>query len=172
LCWTEVPWRLDDLRRQRNHRHRGLIRSLYSSRGPVFDPRRGIRGIPASSHGLLFEILGPFIETFGYLALVLSFAFGVLDLEFFLLFVAVAIFYGIFVSIGAVLLEEVSCRRYLGWVDLSKLLVFSLVENLGYRQLLSLYKVKASWDAIRRRRHGDVMEGDGHRGAAKVSPVL
>lgn len=161
VCWTEVPRRLDDLRRQRDHTHRGLIQTLWANRGLTFNPRYGALGMLAFPRAFLFEILGPFVETLGYLAMILSIALGIIDLEFFLLFFAVAILYGIFLSIGAVLLEEVSSRRYPGWVDLSKLLVFSVVENLGYRQLLSLYKAKALWDVIRGRRHWGVMEGDG-----------
>jgi len=161
VCWTEAPRRLDDLRRQRNRWHRGLIRTLWANRGVMFNPRYGTLGMLAFPHAFLFEVLGPFVETLGYLAVILSFALGILDLEFFLLFLAVAILYGIFLSISAVLLEELSLRRYPGWVDLSKLLVFSVVENFGYRQLLSLFKVKAFWDVIRCRRQWRVMERDG-----------
>ena len=63
-----------------------------------------------------------------------------------------AILYGVFLSVSAVLLEEMSFRRYPGWLDLRKLIVFGVVENFGYRQLLALYKIKAFWDVIRRRR--------------------
>jgi cellulose synthase/poly-beta-1,6-N-acetylglucosamine synthase-like glycosyltransferase len=161
VCWTEVPHRLDDLRRQRSRWHRGLIQTLWANRGVMFNPRYGTLGVLAFPHAFLFEMLGPFVETLGYLAVMLSFALGILDLEFFLLFLAVAILYGILLSISAVLLEELSLRRYPGWVDLSKLLVFSVVENFGYRQLLSLFKVKAFWDVIRRRRQWRVMERDG-----------
>ena len=53
------------------------------------------------------------------------------------MFLAVAIFYGMFLSIAAILLEEISFRRYPGWIDLTKLLAYSILENFGYRQLLS-----------------------------------
>ncbi|HJQ98333.1 MAG TPA: hypothetical protein VJ826_08455, partial [Candidatus Polarisedimenticolaceae bacterium] len=71
---------------------------------------------------------------------------------FFLLFLAVSVLYGIFLSVAAILLEEVSFRRYPGWVDLVKLFTYGVLENFGYRQLLSAMKVKAFWDAVRRRR--------------------
>ena len=80
------------------------------------------------------------------------FLLGILDVQFFLMFLAVAVLYGMFLSIAAVLLEEISFRRYPGWVDLTKLLAYSVIENFGYRQLLAAMKVKAFWDAIRRRR--------------------
>ena len=82
----------------------------------------------------------------------ISFALGILNVEFFLLFVAVAVLYGVFLSIAAILLEEISFRRYPGWIDLSKLIVFGILENFGYRQMLAFFKVKAFWDVVRRRR--------------------
>jgi hypothetical protein len=111
----------------------------------------------------LFEMLGPFIELLGYAAVVLSFALGILNLDFFVLFVTVAILYGIFLSIAAILLEEISFRRYPGWVDLTKLLVFGILENFGYRQLLAFFKVKAFWDIVLRRRTWGRMERAGFR---------
>ncbi len=165
VCWTEVPRRVGVLARQRNRWHRGLVQTLLGNRGMLFNPRYGTLGMLAFPHAFLFEMLGPFVEILGYVVVLLSFLLGILNIEFFLLFLAVAILYGIFLSIAAVLLEEISFRRYPGWVDLSKLLVFSIVENFGYRQMLSLFKVKAFWDVLRRRRAWGRMERDGFRRA-------
>ena len=169
VCWTEVPSKLAVLRRQRNRWHRGLVQTLWNNRGIMFNPRYGSLGMLAFPHAFLFEMLGPFVETLGYVVVLVSFLLGILNVEFFLLFVAVAILYGIFLSVAAVLLEEISFRRYPGWVDLSKLLVFSIIENFGYRQMLSLFKVKAFWDVIRRRRAWGEMERDGFRPAVEPS---
>ena len=168
VCWTEVPRKISDLRRQRNRWHRGLIRALWANRDVMFNPHYGSLGMLAFPHAFLFEMLGPFVETLGYLAVILSYLLGMLNIEGFLLFLAVAILYGIFLSIGAVLLEEISFRRYPGWVDLSKLLVFSVIENFGYRQMLAVFKVKAFWEVIRRRRQWGAMERDGFRAAAEA----
>ncbi len=61
------------------------------------------------------------------------------------------------------LLEEISFRRYPGWIDLSKLIVFGILENFGYRQLLALFKLKALWDVVRRRRGWGEMDREGFR---------
>ena len=63
------------------------------------------------------------------------------------LFLAVAILYGMTLSVAAVLLEEISFRRYPAWTDLVKLFTFALIENLGYRQMLSVFKMRAFGDA-------------------------
>jgi hypothetical protein len=111
----------------------------------------------------LFELLGPVVETLGYVVVILSFVLGLINLKFFLMFVAVAILYGTFLSIAAILLEEISFRRYPGWMDLSKLILFSILENLGYRQLLSLFKVKAFWDVLLGRKTWGRMDRTGFR---------
>ena len=152
VCWTEIPNSVRVLARQRNRWHRGLVQTLWAHRSMMLNPRYGGIGLFAFPYFVCFEMLGPFVETLGYLVVLLSFFLGVLDLQFLLLFVAAAGLYGIFLSVSAVLLEEMSFRRYPGWVDLTKLLVFAVLENLGYRQMLALFKVRAFLDVVRRRR--------------------
>ena len=97
------------------------------------------------------------------MAVIVSYLLGILDVQFFLMFLAVAILYGMFLSIAAILLEEISFRRYPGWLDLTKLLAYSVIENFGYRQVLSAMKVKAFWDTLRRRRAWGQMQRRGFR---------
>ena len=161
VCWTEAPATLKVLMRQRNRWHRGLIQTMWTHKRMMLNPRYGAVGLAAFPYFFFFEMLGPFIEVLGYAAVVLSFLLGILNAEFFLLFLAAAVLYGTFLSIAAVLLEEISFRRYPSWLDLTKLIVFSILENFGYRQLLAVFKVKAFWDTVRRRRAWGKMDRAG-----------
>ncbi len=161
VCWTEAPETVRVLARQRNRWHRGLLQTLWLHKRMMLNPRYGRVGILAFPYFVFFELVGPFIETFGYLAVIASYLLGILDVQFFLMFVAVAVLYGMFLSIAAILLEEISFRRYPSWIDLTKLLSYSIIENFGYRQLLSAMKVKAFWDTIRRRRAWGQMQRKG-----------
>ncbi len=165
VCWTEVPESLKVLNRQRNRWHRGLVRTLWDNKRMMLNPRYGAVGMFAFPYFFFFEMLGPFVEVVGYAVVILSFLLGILNLEFFLLFLGVAILYGVFLSIAAILLEEISFRRYPGWLDLTKLVVFGILENFGYRQLNSAFKVKAFWDVLLRRRSWGKMERAGFREA-------
>jgi cellulose synthase/poly-beta-1,6-N-acetylglucosamine synthase-like glycosyltransferase len=161
VCWTEAPETLTVLARQRNRWHRGLLQTIWLHKRMLFNPVYGSVGLFAFPYFAVFELLGPFIETFGYVAVIASYLLGILDVQFFLMFLAVAILYGMFLSIAAILLEEISFRRYPSWVDLTKLLAYSIIENFGYRQVLSAMKVKAFWDTIRRRRAWGQMQRRG-----------
>ena len=165
VCWTEVPSKLGDLHLQRTRWHRGLIQTMWINRGMILNPRHGTVGLVAMPYFLLFEMLGPFVEILGYLAVMLSYLLGILNREFFLLFLAVSLLYGIFLSVAAVLLEEFSFRRYPHWLDLIKLLAYCVVENLGYRQLLSLYKIRGALDLLLRSRAWGEMKRVGFRTA-------
>ncbi len=161
VCWTEVPTTFGVLRRQRNRWHRGLLQSLWRHKRMLFNARYGVIGMVAFPYFVLFEMFGPFVELLGYATVPLAWLLGVLDTQFFLLFVALAILYGVFLSVAAILLEELSFRRYPGWMDLVKLIFYGVLENFGYRQLLSAYKVKAFWDFARRRRGWGEMQRRG-----------
>ncbi len=163
VCWTEAPESLSVLALQRNRWHRGLLQTLWQHKKLLFNPKYGNVGMFAFPYFVFFELLGPFIETFGYLAVIVSYLLGILDVQFFMMFLAVAILYGMFLSIAAILLEEISFRRYPGWTDLTKLLAYSIIENFGYRQVLSAMKIKAFWDAARRRRAWGQMPRRGFR---------
>lgn len=163
VCWTEVPstWRV--LFRQRNRWHRGMLQSFARHKRIFFNPRYGVIGTFAFPYYLLFETFGPFVEILGYLSVTLSFFLGILNLKFFLLFFLLAVVYGIFLSVAAILLEEISFRRYPRWEELARLLLFGVMENLGYRQALAVFRVKSFWDFFRRRRQWGEMEREGFR---------
>ena len=62
---------------------------------------------------------------------------------------------------GALALEEMTFQRYARWQDLLRLMVYGFVENIGFRQYLTLIKVKALVDAIWRRREWGEMQRRG-----------
>jgi hypothetical protein len=67
-----------------------------------------------------------------------------------LLFLA-AILYGTLISVAAVLLEELSFRRYLRLPDVARLLAAALLENFGYRQINTLWRLQGVLDYLRGR---------------------
>ncbi len=169
VCWTEVPSSLKVLRRQRSRWHRGLLQSLWDHKRMLMNPRYGNVGLMTLPYFILFETLGPLIEVLGYITVPLAWYLGILDTRFLILFFFLAVLFGVFLSVAAVLLEEISFRRYPGWIDLVKLIAYGVMENFGYRQLLSLYKVKSFWDFLLRRRGWGEMKRRGFTRAAAPS---
>ena len=149
VAWTEVPESLKILSRQRERWHRGLISAMWQYKTMLFNPRYGRVGFLAVPFFAFGEMLAPVIEVLGYLITIVGLAFGLLNVSFALLFVLVAWGYGMLLSIWAVVLEEVSFRRYRRFVDLFRLLLFASLENFGYRQLTVWWRLKAFVNAVK-----------------------
>jgi cellulose synthase/poly-beta-1,6-N-acetylglucosamine synthase-like glycosyltransferase len=145
VCWTEAPATVRVLRRQRNRWHRGLVDTLWRHRAMVGRPRYGVVGLVALPSFVAFELLGPVVEFCGYAIVVLSVLLGIVDHAFTAWFIALAVVYGVFLSVSAVLLEDAAFRRYPRVRDLLLLAAMGVVENLGYRQLTAWWRVRAFW---------------------------
>ena len=161
VCWTEAPETLKVLSRQRNRWHRGLLDTMLLHRKLLFNPKYGVVGMGAMPYFVFVELLGPIIELFGYVAMVVLFLMGSLHIQIAILFFIVALFYGIMYSVGAVLLEELSFRRYPNPRDLAVLLSFGVLENFGYRQITAWWRVKAFWDYFRGKKQWGTMQRKG-----------
>ena len=142
LCWTEVPETLRVLKSQRVRWQRGLSESLVMNIGLLFDRRGGWVGWLAFPFTVLFEWFGPVIEVCGYLFMILGFIFGIISLPAFLIFTLVAVVLGILLSISALMLEEMSFHLYQRRSQFAILLFMAVFENLGYRQLVMLWRLK------------------------------
>ncbi len=137
VCWTQVPADWGSLVRQRDRWQRGLLQSLWKHRRMFLNPRYGAVGMVAMPYYALFEAIGPAIELGGYLFLVALALLGRLDPTFALLFFALAVGYGLLLSVAALNLDDLLFKRYGRTRDLALMLLGSLLEFLGYRQALA-----------------------------------
>ena len=149
VCWTEVPDTLTILQRQRNRWQRGTVESLYAHRRMLLNPKYGVVGLFAMPYFLLFEMLGPVVELLGYALTLIGFGLGLVSFQVALLFFIVSVLFGILLSMGSVLLEDMTLRRYPAPGDVMRLLAASVLENFGYRQLTTLWRAKGLMDAAR-----------------------
>lgn len=141
ICWTEAPESLRVLKNQRVRWQRGLAESLTLNIGLLFHPRGGAAGWLAFPFMALFEWLGPLIEVAGYVFMISAFIAGLVSTEAFITFMLVAFGFGLILSVSSLLLEELSFHIYPKPGQIGVLLLVVLLENFGYRQLNSLWRL-------------------------------
>ena len=151
VCWTEAPEDLRTLSRQRRRWHRGLAQTLWRHKRLIANPRYGAFGLLAMPYFLVFELLGPVIEILGPVATFYWWAKGELSALFMVAFLLVAFLLGILLSVAALALEEFSFRRHPRTREVLRLVAYSILENLGYRQLNDLWRAIAFVDLARRK---------------------
>ena len=161
VCWTEAPssWRV--LARQRMRWQRGSLETFFKHRRMLFNPRYGIAGMVGYPFVLISDVLGPPLEALGYLLMPLLWATGVLSWEFFLAYLALSFVFGVFISVGSLVLEEIELRRFPEPRHLALLMMAAVLENFGYRQINNFWRIAGWWQFLRRQESWGRMERAG-----------
>jgi cellulose synthase/poly-beta-1,6-N-acetylglucosamine synthase-like glycosyltransferase len=149
MCWTEVPSDLRSLGRQRARWQKGLLDVLWPNRDMLFRPRYGRIGCFALPYLWLFELFAPIMEVVGITTIILAAFLGVLSREFFLQFLIFGYAFATVISIGSVLQEEVTYKRYNDWKDVVRLVSYCFFEHFPYRQLNMIWRLQGLWQYLR-----------------------
>jgi cellulose synthase/poly-beta-1,6-N-acetylglucosamine synthase-like glycosyltransferase len=149
MCWTEVPSDFRSLARQRARWQKGLLDVLWPNRDMLFRPRYGRIGCFALPYLWLFELFAPIMEILGITTILLAAFLGVLSREFFLQFMIFGYAFATVISIGSVLQEEVTYKRYNDWKDVVRLVSYCFLEHFPYRQFNMIWRVQGLWQYLR-----------------------
>lgn len=163
-CWTEVPSDWRSLSRQRVRWQCGLFQVLVRNADMLFRPRYGLVGSVLLPYLWVFELVEPLVELAGYVGICGGLLLGILPRQSLAFLLILGLGPAILISMAAVLLEELTFRRYQSWRDVRRLLLYCVLENFPYRQVHLYWRVKGlikffgkgpNWQPIRRRGFGD-----------------
>jgi len=86
---------------------------------------------------------------------------GAVDLSFAVLFFLVAYGLGIVLATFTLALEELSFHRYERLSDRFLMMLWAVFENLGYRQLTVVWRLRGMWKFLRKRSDWGAMDRQG-----------
>ncbi|UJF15410.1 glycosyltransferase family 2 protein [Jeotgalibaca sp. MA1X17-3] len=141
ICWTQVPEDISTLKRQRRRWHVGLGQSLKMHKYMFLNPNYGLVGLIAFPYFLFFEYITPFLEVIGIVTISLSYLLGIINLNFFLFYLLVYMGYNIIVSMISIIIERYMFSSTTNTTLTLKLILFSILEAFGYRQMISLFRI-------------------------------
>lgn len=167
VAWTEVPEKLESLRKQRGRWYRGLRESLFYHRDMLFRRKYGRIGWFALPTFWVFEYYGPIIEAFGYLFVVVFlvmekiFGIPILNERYAVAFLLASLGWGTLVNVFAVLVGAwrfrygLADRLQRGLLPFNRrrdvliLLGYAVLENFFWRLLTLYWRIRGLWDAWR-----------------------
>jgi cellulose synthase/poly-beta-1,6-N-acetylglucosamine synthase-like glycosyltransferase len=150
-CWTEVPSDLGSLARQRARWQQGLLDTLWLNRDMLFRRRYGRIGLFLLPYLWVFELFAPLVELMGYFIIFAAALVGRLSPLLAFQFLLFGYAFATALSVGGVLLEEITYRRYGNWRDVSRLLMYCFLEHFPYRQMNLVWRLQGMWRYLRRK---------------------
>jgi len=136
VCWTQAPDTLKILGSQRRRWGRGNLKNMLEfGRHMVLRPRYKVFGLLTLPYNIIFETLNPYFRITGLLALIGYTVMDMTNSQILLIYGLLNILYGVLLGVGSLLLEEIAFRRYPRISDIGKMLLYTVLMFLGYRQI-------------------------------------
>ena len=155
ICYTQAPNSLQGLKTQRKRWQIGLIHSMSLHKNMFLN----YKWFLAKAYFFLFEMVTPIVELIGMITVPITFLLGVINIDFLLLYFFLMFVYGFVISLTSILLDTYAFKNDINKKEMVILILSSLFEPLGYRQIISLYRIyafigykknKHSWGSIKR----------------------
>ena len=142
VCWVQCPSSVSMLARQRRRWQMGLCQTLWKNSSMHFNRHYGVVGLLSFPFHTYIEALGAAVEFVGYLAIPFALLSGIAVPRSYLPVLIFGLTYSAFLSISSVVLEDLTDRRYSSLKDFFSLLLYALLENFGYRQLILCFRLQ------------------------------
>ncbi len=149
VCWTEAPSDMGTLGRQRSRWQQGLCDSLWRTRRTMMKRGSGMVGWVALPFLTVFEALAAPLEVVGYVSIVAGLWLGYTDPWITGLFLAVTLVYGAILNLAAVIVDQMTFERYRAPLDLLKLVIGALIEQIGFRQIHLYWRMRGIYRWLR-----------------------
>jgi cellulose synthase/poly-beta-1,6-N-acetylglucosamine synthase-like glycosyltransferase len=143
VAWSLIREDIAGIGRARQRWNRALRGSLGRHAKMFGNPEYGAFGVVAVPYLWLGIIIAPVLELAGYIGLAIGLATGALDSSFAWAYLASVVGYGILLSVWTVVFQVISFRWRDDAGEIARLLAYAVIESLGYRQIMALYRATA-----------------------------
>jgi len=150
VCWTQAPDTYRILSSQRMRWGRGNLKNMIEEGiHMIFRPRYKVFGLLTLPYNVLFETLNPYFRLSGLIAMIGYWLLNMADWKTVAVFMLVNFFSCFILSLGALFIEEKAFNRYPKLSDLHKMMLYSVLMFLGYRQVGVLWRLRGHIDFFR-----------------------
>lgn len=143
VCWTQVPEKLGDLKKQRKRWHLGLFQTMWKHRRMMANPKYGAVGSVSYMYFLLYELLSPFIEVFGVITMVFAYSVDLLNLPFMLLFMLIYASYNSILTLTAFFSRIQTIDLTVKFSDCMKAIMLCFFEVTTLRFIMAFVRLTA-----------------------------
>lgn len=158
VCWTQVPEKITDLSKQRVRWQQGALEGFFNNTDMLFRPKYGRIGCLALPISLVIDLIVPITELIGYILLPVLFYLEIIPSVTLFLYIAVFMVFGTFLSIIALILEELTSDKIADSKSIIKLVLIAIIENFGFRQLNGYWRLKGWYYFLRSKNEWNKLE--------------
>ena len=132
-----------DLKKQRQRWHIGLFQSLIMHKNMFLNIKYGVVGCFSFLYYWVYELVSPITEIVGFIFIFISAFLNLINFRFMLMYSFVYILFCTFFSAVAFFTRTYTMVNRITFGDSIKIILYSFIENFGFRQLINFYRFMA-----------------------------
>lgn len=154
ICWTQAPFDLKSLKKQRQRWHCGLIQTIWKYRSMLFNPKYGFIGMVAMPYSVFYELYCPFFILLGWFVIIASTVLHLINPVYALYVFVLYVIFGVLLSMVAFGNKELLVHDITSKSDTWKAIGLAFLDALFFRPYLFIIeffaffkykKLKKSW---------------------------
>ena len=159
VCWTQAPFKLKDLGKQRARWHRGLIQCMWNYRVLFLNPKYKAVSLFSYSYYFLYELMAPFVELLGIILIVTILITDTVSVSSIILMALLYLSFCILQTTLLYMSKSLQRKDKIHTVDVIWTVLMAFTEVLLFRPFLFVIRIYAtltyknklhSWNSIER----------------------
>ncbi|QVY61558.1 glycosyltransferase family 2 protein [Cytobacillus gottheilii] len=159
VCWTQAPFTLKDLGKQRARWHRGLIQCMWNYRVMFLNPKYKSISLLSYTYYFLYELMAPFVELLGIIVIGVAFMTDKLNVSFAIMITLLYLCFSVLQTLLLYMSKSLQREDRIYKGDLAWTIFMSFAEVLYFRPVLFFIRMYAtlsyksklhSWSSIGR----------------------
>jgi len=141
MCYTQSPEDLKSLKSQRMRWHIGLMDCLIKYRHIIFNRKYKMFAFMPVSYYAIFEMGAPIVDILGFVIIPVAYFTCNISPDIFLFYFLSFSIYNISISFVSICFEAYLFKAPFSKLMVAQLILFSVIECIGYRQFCSVFRI-------------------------------
>ncbi len=136
VCWTQAPFDLKSLRKQRERWHCGLMQTIWKYRSMILNPRYGAIGMISLPYAILYELYCPFFIVLGWFVVVAATLLHLINMSYFIYICLLYVSFGVLLTLISFGSKAFMKADFITFRDIMKGVGLALLDAFFFRTYL------------------------------------
>jgi cellulose synthase/poly-beta-1,6-N-acetylglucosamine synthase-like glycosyltransferase len=136
VCWTQAPFTMKSLKKQRERWHCGLMQCIWKYRSMILNPRYGVIGMFSLPYSIFYELFCPFFILLGWFVIIASSVLQIINVPYVIYVFLLYVSFGVLLTMVAFGNKVFMKNEYVSEPDFWRAAGLSLMDALFFRPYL------------------------------------
>jgi biofilm PGA synthesis N-glycosyltransferase PgaC len=136
VCWTQAPFNMKSLRKQRERWHCGLMQTIWKYRSMILNPKYGAISLFSMPYAIFYELFCPFFIVLGWFVIIASTLLHIINVPYVIYVFLLYVVFGVLLTMVSFGDKAFMKTDFISSHDIPRALCLSLLDAFFFRPYL------------------------------------